>query len=599
MTPETASIAVNQPIPESSTGKPPETPLVRPRLWPALVLLAVYWVAHFVVAAIDKPYFYGFVYSMAAPALLLILFSIWWWTNRRILLSYRVYGCLVVILTGVAVVPLCHRSVWFGLPTDGLPRALTALTLWTLLATGTGFAWGRLGLFVALALTWGWFALIRIDGVNSELRPTVSWRWVPTPEDRFLAGRAPTSEPAVEAEPDTLPPLALAPGDWPGFRGADRTGVIPGVILATDWDAKPPRERWRQRVGPAWSSMIVIGDRLYTQEQRGTVETVVCYEASTGKERWVHADPCRFEEPVAGAGPRATPTFADGRIYTMGARGIVNCLDARTGKRYWSRDIAVDGPAQPPLWGFSGSPLVVDDKVVVFAGGEGSHGLLAYHTQTGDLAWGAATGPGSYASPQLVTIAGQRHCVVMHEKGLTAVDPANGTTLWQAGVAMPGGPRTHQVHLVGESDLFAGTLTGFGVARIHVAREASGWKVSDVWSSTKVKPEFPDFVVYKDHAYGFDGPFFCCVDLASGRRVWKEGRYGRGQVMLLPEAAQLLVMTEEGGELLVLAADPKEHRELARLQVLAAKTWNHPVIAHGRLYVRNAEEMACYELPRP
>ncbi len=304
MTPEMAPIAVSQPLAQASISKPLDASLGRPRLWPALVLLAVYWSAHFVVAAIDKPYFYGFLYSMAAPAFLLILFSTWWWTNRRIPLANRLYGCVVVILTGAAVVPLCDSSLWFGLPTDGLPRALTILTLWTLLVSWTGFAWNRLGLLLVLALSWGWYALIRIDGLNAELRPTINWRWVATPEDRFLAERAQTPETQTDAESAALPALTLAAGDWPGFRGADRNGVIRGVTLTTDWDAKPPRELWRRRVGPGWSSVIVIGGRLYTQEQRGMDETVVCYDTASGNELWVHADPSRFQETVAGAGPR-------------------------------------------------------------------------------------------------------------------------------------------------------------------------------------------------------------------------------------------------------------------------------------------------------
>jgi outer membrane protein assembly factor BamB len=581
------------PLAELAAGRP----VARPRLWPALVLVAVYWAAHFIVASIDKPYFYGFILTMALPALLLILFSIWWWTNRRIALSNRIYGCLIVMLTGVAIAPLCDRSVWFGLATEGLPRALTVLTLWTLFVSWTGFAWSRLGLFVLLMLSWSTFTLIRIDGLDSELRADVNWRWVPTEEETFLAGRSAGSEEATAVAAETLPALTLSPGDWPGFRGADRDGVIPGVKLATNWDTTPPKEVWRQRVGPAWSSMTVIGDRLYTQEQRGKVETVVCYKAATGTELWVHTDYARFEEVVSKAGPRATPTFAAGRIYTMGATGIVNCLDAQSGKRYWWHDVAADAGVKVPQWGFAGSPLVVDDKVIVYAGGEGSFGLIAYHAATGDFAWGAACGAGSYASPQLVTIAGQRHCLMLHDGGLTAVDPANGSVLWQGGAAMPGAPRTHQLHRIGDSDLFAGTLAGIGIARIAVTRDGNAWKAASVWNSTKVKPEFPNFVVHGTHAYGFDGSFFCCVDLMNGQRLWKDGRYGRGQVLLLPDAAQLLVMTETDGELLVLAADPTEHHELGRLQALRprSKTWNHPVIAHGRLYVRNAEEMACYE----
>src|SRR5262249_31642408 len=135
------------------------------------------------------------------------------------------------------------------------------------------------------------------------------------------------------------------------FRGPDRDGVIHGVTIDTNWDTAPPKRLWRRRVGPAWSSVIVIGDRLFTQEQRGPPETVVCYEASTGNEVWIHEDTCRFYETVSGAGPRATPTFADGRIFTLGATGILNCLDAATGKRHWSHDIAADAPAKIPQWG--------------------------------------------------------------------------------------------------------------------------------------------------------------------------------------------------------------------------------------------------------
>ena len=579
--------------PERTVTRLPDQPALRPRLWPALALLLIFWTAHFVVGAIDKPYFVGFIYGMAAPALLLLLFSVWWWTNRRIAFSDRIYGCLAVVIMGIAAAPLCHRSVWFGLATEGLPRALTVLTLWTLIVSWTGLAWYRLGLLAVLALSWGWFALIRIDGLNSDLKATTSWRWVATEEEEFLASHAGTTQ--TSDDDLDLPPLQLSAGDWPGFRGADRDGVIRGVTLSADWESAPPRPLWRKRLGPAWSSMIVIGDRLYTQEQRGKEETVVCYEASTGQQLWAHGDVSRFEETVSRAGPRATPTFADGRIYTLGANGILNCLGPRGGKCYWSHDITVDAPAKVPQWGFSGSPLVVDGKVIVFAGGNTERNLLAYDARTGELAWTAPAGAGSYASPQLITIAGQRHCLFLSENGLTAVDPASGHPLWQFGAAMPGAPRTHQVHRVGESHLFVPTLSGVGASRINVQRQGDQWQVSEVWASSKVKPEFPDFVVHDGYAYGFDGPVFCCVDLAKGSRRWKDGRYGRGQALLLADASQLLV-TSEDGELILLAADPEKNRELGRLQALKGTTWNHPVIAHGRLYVRNAVEMASYDI---
>jgi outer membrane protein assembly factor BamB len=584
---EAPTVAAQAPTPPAAAAG------ARPRLWPAVVLVALFWFAFVIVGALEKPYFIGFLYGMAAPAVLLLLFSVWWWCNRRIPLGDRAYGCLLVLAGGVVVAPFCHRSIQFGLPTVGLPVALTLLTLWLLVVQWTGFAWKRLGLLAVLALGWGYFALIRIDGLNADLQSTTRWRWTPTPEEALLAEKA--RAPQATPRPASQSPLTLSAGDWPTYRGPDRDGVIPGITIATDWSAAPPKLLWRRRVGPAWSSVIVIGDRLFTQEQRGEQEMVVCYEASTGNEVWAHADPVRFWETVSGAGPRATPTFASGRLFTLGATGILNCLEAATGQRYWSHDVAAEAPAKPPMWGYSSSPLVVEDKVIVFAGGEGPRNLLAYGTDTGELAWAAPASHDSYSSPQLATIAGRRQCLLLGDRGLTAVDPATGTVLWQFGWTQAGAPRAVQAHVLGPSRVVAGTLSGPGVGLVDVTQEGDRWTVAEVWATTQMKPEFPDFVVHQGHAYGFDGALFCCLDLASGRRRWKDGRYGRGQVLLLPEQSLLLVISEQG-EVLLLAADPGRHRELGRFRALAEKTWNHPVIAHGRLYARNAEEMACYEL---
>jgi outer membrane protein assembly factor BamB len=441
-------------------------------------------------------------------------------------------------------------------------------------------------------VAWGVFLFVRHDGLNSDLRAELHWRWSPTAEDLFLEERAAqhNSRPAPAART-----LVARPGDWTEFRGPDRDGVVRGASIATDWAKAPPRLVWRHRVGPAWSSVIVVDGRLFTQEQHGEKEAVVCYDAATGLELWSHEDPARFWESVSGAGPRATPTFADGRLYTLGATGLLNCLDAATGQPHWSRDVAADAGAKPPQWGYSGSPLVADGLVIVFAGGSGDKNLLAYQASTGDPAWTAAAGADSYSSPQLATLAGQPHCLMLTDRGLTAVDPATGAALWTAGVAMPGAPRTVQPHVVGPSGLLVGTLDGAGMSLIDVAKNGDAWAVSPKWTSKDLKPEFPDFVVHDGHAYGFDINIFCCIDVATGKRDWKEGRYGRGQVLVLPEQSLLLIVSE-GGEVVLLSADPKRHDELGRFPAIKGKTWSHPVIAHGRLYVRNAEEMACYDV---
>jgi outer membrane protein assembly factor BamB len=562
-----------------------------------VTLLGLYWLLFFVAGRLDKPYFVGFLYALISSGLLALTFFTWWWANRRVPLLERLYGFALVLGGGVLVAPLCHPSMVFGLLTLGLPLVLTTWTAWMLVAQWAGLPWKRWGTLAVVTLTWGLFTPVRIDGVNGDLQADMRWRWATSAEDLFLAekARAGTVDPGSRAGPEGQAPVTLGAGDWAEFRGPDRDGVIHGVRIATDWATAPPRLLWRQRVGPAWSSVIVIGDRLYTQEQRGEREAVVCYHAATGKEVWAHEDTARFWEAVSGAGPRATPTFADGRIYTLGGTGILNCLDAATGQRRWAHDLVAEAGAVAPLWGFSGSPLVADGNVIVFAGGKGDKTLLAYRAESGDPAWAAAGGPGSYSSPQLATLAGKRQCLMLTDGGLTAVDPQGGGLLWKYGLAMPGAPRTAQAHVVGATELVVPSLAGPGVEWVAVTPAGDNWHVERLGQTTDLKPEFPDVVVYQDHVYGFHLNSFCCVDLATGRRCWRAGRYGRGEVMLLADQGLLLVVSETG-EVVLLSADPTRHEELGRFQALDGKTWNHPVIAHGRLYVRNAEEMACYEL---
>jgi outer membrane protein assembly factor BamB len=579
-------------------GRGPQAPAGSPRLWPGVVLVTAFWVLQLIVGPLDKPYFVGFLYALASAAVLTLAYSVWWWLNRRIPLADRASLFGLVVAGGTVAMLLSHRSVAFAVLTMGLALAFTTLTLWMLVVKYTGIPWGRRGALVVMALTWAPLTLVRMDGVDAELRADFRWRWSSSAEDLFRAYRATAgtgwATPSADV-PDTT--LTVAPGDWPGFRGPERDGVVRGLTVSTDWRAVPPRPLWRHPVGPAWSSMAVVGDRLFTQEQRDDQEAVVCYDAATGREVWAHEDAARFWEAVSGAGPRATPTFADGRIYTLGGKGLLNCLDAATGKPLWSHDLVAEVGAQAPMWGFSGSPIVAEGKAIVFAGGKGPDTLFAFDAKSGQPAWRAAVGEGSYSSPQLATLGGERQCLFLSDAGLTSVDPATGTVLWKHGLAMPGAPRTAQPHVLGDSQLLVASLAGHGVARIEVTRDGGAWKPKDVWASTDLNPEFPDLVVHQGHAYGFDVNVFCCIDLATGKRCWRAGRYGRGQVILLADQGLLLVLSEKG-EAVLLSANPQRHEELGRFQAVNGKTWNHPVIVRGRLYVRNAEEMACYELNR-
>jgi outer membrane protein assembly factor BamB len=389
----------------------------------------------------------------------------------------------------------------------------------------------------------------------------------------------------------TPTPAAAETGpEWPGFRGPNRDGNIPGVEIETNWATSPPVEMWRRPVGPGWSSFAVRGDLLYTQEQRGDDEVVVCYSVTTGEPVWRHRDAVRFWESNGGAGPRATPTLSGNRVYTLGATGILNALDARDGSVVWSRNATSDAGKKVPYWGIASSPLVVGDLVIVYAGA-----LVAYDLATGEPRWfGAARGV-SYSSPHLVTIGGISQIMMLSGEGAASVAPADGTLLWEH--AWPGSNIVQPALTADGGVLISanGMSGGTGTRRLAVANGAGGWTAEERWTSIGLKPYFNDFVVHKGHAYGFDGSILACISLEGGKRKWKGGRYGHGQLVLLPDQDLLLVLSEDG-ELALVRAAPDQFTELARVPALKGKTWNHPALAGDVLLVRNGQEMAAFRL---
>ena len=332
------------------------------------------------------------------------------------------------------------------------------------------------------------------------------------------------------------------------------------------------------------------GDLLYTQEQRGDDEVVACYNATTGEPVWRHRDATRFWESMGGAGPRGTPTLSDGRVYTFGATGILNVLDAANGTVAWSRNAAADTDTKVPYWGFASSPLVVDDLVIVAVEGA----LVGYDLATGDPRWFGPNGGAGYSSPHRLTIDGVAQILLMSAAGATSVAPANGKLLWEH--PWPGGTRIVQPALIAGGDILISRGDTTGMRRIAVARGPGGWTIEERWTSVRLKPFFNDFVVNEGHAFGFDGRILACIDVEDGKRKWKGGRYGSGQLVLLPDQDLLLVVSEEG-ELALVSATPDQFTELARFPAIEGKTWNHPVLVGDVLLVRNGQEMAAFRMP--
>jgi len=322
----------------------------------------------------------------------------------------------------------------------------------------------------------------------------------------------------------------------------------------------------------------------------------VCYDSRSGDELWRHGVENMFSEVVSGPGPRATPTIADHRLLSFGARGFLTCLDAVTGQEIWQRDLMSEFDGQLPMWGYSGSPLVYESLCIVFAGGPADNGLIAFDLEAGEVVWEIAAPGRNFSSPQLCRFGESSQVLFGTSDGLISIDPQTGVELWSTTPGNWRGPAMVQPQQIGESSVIVPLGDGIGVARIDVESNGDEWSVTEVWSSRDLKPSFNDFVYHDGFLYGFDQSIFACVDAETGERQWKKGRYGFGQVLLLEQSAALVIQ-QESGQIVVVKASPQQHTEIATLDALTDKTWNHPIVASGRLFVRNGVEMVCFELP--
>ncbi len=533
--------------------------------------------------------------TVFGPVLCCLLLLIWWLAASRATWKERVFG-LAGLIGSLAVVLAVADPTMRGPGTSYLTLPMG------MLAFGVGVVLLRrrqplvrtcIGLLLAVA-GFSFTLLLRSEGMTGDYGFTLRWRWAPTFEEQMLMARASEGSTTAVPTPRSRLELALANPDWPGFRGADRSGGTTSPSIVTNWSSEPPEQLWKIPMGPGWSSFAVAGNYLYTQEQRGPMETVVCLDGDSGREVWSHSFEARLEDPMGGPGPRATPTLADGGLFVTGATGLFFRLDPATGKVIWQKDLKEIAQCDTPMWGFSASPVVAGGNVIVFTGAKDDKSLLAFAVDSGELRWSATAGTESYASPQLNRIAGEELVSMLTNDGLVLVDPASGTT--RLSYAWKGtGYRALQARVLGDDTILLPTGVNLGTRAIRVKKAGDELVAEELWTSRNLKPDFSDLVTFQGHAYGNDGGILTCLDLSTGERMWKGGRYGKGQLILL-EKSGLLLVAAESGQVVLVRADPKEFVEVDSFRALEGKTWNHPVVVGDRLYVRNAQEAAGFRL---
>jgi outer membrane protein assembly factor BamB len=519
--------------------------------------------------------------------------------------SFLRYGLplLIIVLAGAAIGlvrlwPSDEFLLVFRNFTSILVVLLALLLLlgWLLAFSGLRW-WMRIAVPLVAVAALG--AMVAPDvSCTGDMLPRVHFRWQPSGSDAVVAYYRGHPDRVTEGPADLAEEHAT---DFPGYRGAQRDGVVFGPALLRSW-SQPPQALWRHPVGGGYAGFAVAGSGVVTIEQRGGDEAVVCYDRATGKQRWVYQYPDEFQERMGGNGPRATPTIAGGDVFALGAKGRLCCLVGSTGVLKWEVTILDDKDGHNIPWGMSGSPLVYDDVVVVNPGAQGDaakaqkRAVVAYDRETGRPVWSAGEHRASYSSPMLATLAGKRQVLIYDANGVAGYD-ADGKDgeLWrhewknsqQINVAQP-------IVLPGDR-VFISAAYGTASAMLQVSRDRDQWAIKELWQNMKMQSRFTNPVAYQEHLYGLDEGVLACLDAKDGSRNWKGERYGHGQLLL---AGDVLVVLAEDGELALVEATPEAFHELGRFQALEGHTWNYPALADGKAYVRNDREMACYDLAR-
>ncbi|MFG0266338.1 MAG: PQQ-binding-like beta-propeller repeat protein [Rhodopirellula sp. JB055] len=578
---------------ESSSNEVASGELKPLRIWPAVLLLLLMATARFLPSAIEDAPLLLMMVAVIGPVVLGGLILLWWLTFSRASLKERLVGFFGALLIAVGcVLSLDQTMMGPGIMMVAAPLGTAAFGIGAVLMCRWQSFKRTIVMLLMTLCGFGYSTLLRSEGMWGHFALDLHWRWEPTAEELMLADRedAPSSVEAIRSEVEM--DEWLADPQWTQFRGLKRVSQQHGPAIQTDWSANPPELVWKIPVGPGWSSFAVAGNLLFTQEQRGEQETVVCYTADEGIEVWSQEIESRFFDPLGGPGPRATPTLSGGSVFVQGASGQLQRLDAKTGESIWEVDVREVADREPPMWGFSSSPLVVGEVVIVHAGGDGDKGTLAFDIESGELKWSAAAGDHSYSSPQLLNLFGDDYVVMFTNAGMKILDPESGESRCDFEWKLEGYSAVQPQRTAGNSIVLASQQE---TRCLELTQADDGFTVEERWASRKLKPDFNDFVVHDGYAYGFDAEIFACIDLESGQREWKRGRYGKGQVLMLVDSGVLLVISERG-EVVLLAANPSKHEELAKFEALEGKTWNHPVVIGDRLYIRNSHAGGCYGL---
>ncbi len=381
--------------------------------------------------------------------------------------------------------------------------------------------------------------------------------------------------------------------DWSQWFGPNRDGVSSETGLLKKWSDSGPVVLWRTPLGEGFSSIAIARGAVYTMFAEGKDEYAVCLDAATGQERWRVKTGSNFSDWQGGNGPRSTPIIDKERAFFLGANGQLYAIDVEDGEIVWSHHFQTEFISDPPHWGFSTSPLLEGELLVVEVGGSSGKAFIAFDKTTGRVAWTSQDDAPSYASPIAITVSDIRQIVFFPVSGLVGVAAKDGRLLWRH--PWQTGPDVNAATPVflAPDRLFISSGYGKGAAVIQLIFQNGQFAVKKVWRNRSMKNHFATSIHRKGYLYGFDNAILKCIAAETGQEQWRKRGFQKGSLIF---ADGYLIVLGEQGKLALVEAIPEAYIEKASAQVLSPRCWTPPTLANGRLYLRNHTEMVCLDL---